>query len=749
MAKIAQRYYDVDPWKLKETGFHEQNAVVSESLFSISNEYMGVRGFFDEGYPKKSLIGTYFNGIYEVPNDIRRSHYKGISDKLHYMVNATNVFYVRLFIDGKLFVFDSKTISNYERVLDFKTGESIRTYRVEDLFELTFKRILNMDVFQLSHQMIMIKPINYHGDITLQLGLDLDVKHWGNEGFWEVLSFGNDYILGKTTTNQRVYSKYSISANVNYESKHSYSNRLNLEEISFKLEKEVIIEKNIVSLVDKTKTKTIEAFKEESKQLLKDVSYKETLKQNTEFYANYWKNNDIVIEGDAYNQQGIRYCLFQLVNTYQGVSESNNIGAKGLTGEAYSGHTFWDSETYCLPVYLFSNPGAARNLLMFRYNTLDQARIRAKELDCVGACYPIATLNGEEACDLWQHASLQFQPTSGVAYAIWHYVKNTKDYDFLFDFGFEMLVEIARFFSSRGQYNHDSTKYGYYGVMGPDEFQMMVNHNAYTNMLAKESMKYMIEVYQTYKDNPKIQMIEKKLSLKPHEIDMMKKQCDKMYIPYDHQTKIYEQHEGFKDLPHLDIHAIPVTDFPLYTHWSYDRIYRNDMIKQPDVLMFMFLFNQRFDRATKKANYDYYEPKTIHESSLSPSIHSIIASELGYKEQALDFFGFATRMDIDDYNRNTHEGLHLTSIAAAWVNIVYGFGGLRSDGDILKLAPTCPQTWKSYQFNIHYFGSSIKIDVSPIKIVLTIDKDLNEAIMIYDQIYHLKKGTTTIDYVGN
>ena len=744
MAKVAQRYIDVDPWKLIETGFHEKNAVVSESLFSLSNEYMGVRGFFDEGYAKETLIGTYFNGIYEIPKDIRRSHYKGISDKLHYMVNAANLFYTRIIIDEETLTFDPKHISNYKRTLDFKTGESIRSYTYKNLFEITFKRLLNMQTYQISHQVITIKPISYFGKISVQLGLDFDVKHWGNPGFWEVESIGNRYSLGKTTTHQQVYSAYTLKANTAYASQFSVVGKLNLEKVTFDLHDEVTIEKTVVSLVDKKGESTKDIFESNAKPLLKDASFSKSYEENSHFYASYWANNDIVIEGDPYNQQGIRYCLFQLVNTYQGVSEKNNIGAKGLTGEAYSGHAFWDSETYCLPVYLFSNPKAAKNLLMFRYNTLNQARNRAKELDCLGACYPIATLNGDEACDLWQHASLQFQPTSAVAYAIWHYVKNTKDIDFLIQYGFEMLIEIARFFSSRGQYNQNQTKFGYYGVMGPDEFQMMVNHNAYTNLLARESMKYMIEVYETYLNHPKIQEVISKLNLVETEILTMKDQCEKMYIPYDEKTRIYEQHEGFHDLPHIDIHSIPVTDFPLYSHWSYDRIYRNDMIKQPDVLMFMFLYNQRFDYETKKANYDYYEPKTIHESSLSPSIHSIFATELGYLKQALDFFGFATRMDIDDYNRNTKEGLHLTSIAAAWVNIVYGFGGLRSDGEVLRLAPVCPDNWKSYQFTIHYFGTNIRINVQKEQIQLSLDKDLIEPIMIYNTIHQLKKGLTTL-----
>src|SRR5690606_31253673 len=211
--------------------------------------------------------------------------------------------------------------------------------------------------------------------------------------------------------------------------------------------------------------------------------------------------------------------------------------------------------------------------------------------------------------------------------------------------------------------------------------------------------------------NEIIQEVTKKLHFTQTEIDDMKIKCEKMYLPFDSSTKIYEQHEGFHDLPHIDIHSIPVEEFPLYSHWSYDRIYRNDMIKQPDVLMFMFLYNQSFDLDTKRANYLYYEPKTIHESSLSPSIHSIFATELGREDEAMNFFGFATRMDLDDYNRNASEGLHMTSIAAAWVNIVYGFGGLRSDGQYLKLAPNLPKVWKSYSFNLQYLGATINVRV--------------------------------------
>ena len=356
MTKIAQRYLEVDPWKLIEKGFHEDRAEVSESLFSLSNEYLGVRGFFDEGYPKKSLVGTYFNGIYEVPKEIKKSQYKGISDKNHYMANACNFFYTRIYFGSELFVFDPDDIKDYERVLDFKTGVSVRSYRIKDYVKVSFKRILDMRRHQIAHQVITVTPINYRGKIRLDIGLDFDVKHWGAPGRWEVSAHGDNYILGRTTTNQQVFVKYRFSGNLDFQSEAVYRDRLAVNAITFELKDEFRLEKNIAALINKRGDGEACEFARKADDLLAGASFNETLRSNTDFYRDYWSKNDIIIVGDEYNQQGIRFCLFQLVNTYHGFSDTNNIGAKGLTGEAYSGHAFWDSETFCLPVYLFSNP---------------------------------------------------------------------------------------------------------------------------------------------------------------------------------------------------------------------------------------------------------------------------------------------------------------------------------------------------------------------------------------------------------
>lgn len=471
---------------------------------------------------------------------------------------------------------------------------------------------------------------------------------------------------------------------------------------------------------------------------LSHVSYESILAENEEWWSEVWKKSDIEIYGDEENQQGIRYCIFQMMQTYHGAKAGNNIGAKGLTGEAYNGNAFWDTETYCLPFFLFNNRKAAKNLLLFRYQTLGEAKKRAEALDCKGAFYPIATISGRECCNLWQHASLQLQASTGVAYGIWIYEKVTKDREFIEQYGAEMLVEISRMLATRGDWSADGTKYGYYCVMGPDEFQMMVNHNCYTNFMGKFTFVYTLRVLNEHEG------LAEKFHVTKEEQEDWKKKAEAMLLPYDENRQIFEQHDGFFKLPHVDVDAIPMEEFPLYHHWSYDRIYRNDMIKQPDVLMFMLLFNHAFTKEQLLANYEFYEPKCIHESSLSPSVHSILAAQLKKKKEAFDFFGFATRMDLDNYNRNTEEGLHTTSIAAAWMNIVYGFGGMRSDDEILAFSPTIPICWNGYRFRVETDNGTIIVNVKTDRVEMTLESDRECEVLVYGEKYILSSKRTEI-----
>ena len=718
MAKVSQMYLDIDPFLIKETGYHLERHQVSESIFSLANEYMGVRGFFEEGISTPHLIGTYFNGIIENSLEDTPSAYRGVVKRSHFTINAVNFLKCKISVQGEVLDLAKSSFDDFERVLDMRTGLLTRSFKWNvkgHVIKITFSRMLDMVKCENAIQKI---TFDSDKDVCLDLSLYLDgsILHWGNHCYWDMHSFidENDVygvMMQTPTTHQSLVALMSINQKPNeiIMSGKELEARLQL---NLKANQPIDVERRVSVVVDKESDQHFEELKQQSLSLLKElknVGFEAFLQANRQYFDKVWEKSDIEIEGNDVDQQGIRYCLFQLEQNYHGYSEDNNIGAKGLTGEAYSGHAFWDSETYCLPYYLFSNQKAAMNLLMFRYHTLEEAKSRAVDLDCVGACYPIATRNGKEACSLWQHASCQIQPTTAVGYAIFHYMNIYHDDAFMQNYGLEMMLEICKFLLSRGQYSGDNKTFGYYGVMGPDEFQLMVNNNTYTNFMAKKMFEYLFELLACGKYNT--ESLLKKCGYSDSLLAKMHDACDKMLILYDEKTKLFEQHDGYYKLPHIDIHSIPVTDFPLYAHWSYDRIYRNDIIKQPDVLMFMFLYSSEFTLEQKKNNYEYYEPRCIHESSLSPSIHSIFACELGKDEEALNFFSFATRLDLDDYNRNTCEGLHMTSIAAAWMNIVYGFLGLKSDKEIISVSPTLPSRWKKYAVNIYYQGRKMRISV--------------------------------------
>jgi maltose phosphorylase len=322
----------------------------------------------------------------------------------------------------------------------------------------------------------------------------------------------------------------------------------------------------------------------------------------------------------------------------------------------------------------------------------------------------------------------------------------SKDKEFLYTHGVEMLIQISRFLKSRGAWGQISKKFGFFSVMGPDEFHMMVNNNCYTNYMAKKTFNYTLKVLNEIKENSihHYYELQKKIDFSEAELQGFKVCADNMLILLNEDSGIYEQHEGYFNLPHIDVDSIPIEEFPLYHNWSYDRIYRSHMIKQPDVLMFMFLYNQEFSFESKKANYEYYEPRTIHESSLSPAIHSIFASELQKHDEAFDFFGFATRLDLDNYNRNTKEGLHTTSLAGAWINIVYGFGGMRSDGEILRFSPCIPKAWNSYSFRIVYRDAVLLIKVNKENVDFQVVNDKSAAIEIYGGKYDIDSRGLTI-----
>ena len=754
MAKAADIYFQVDPWKVVEEGFDPAYSRVSESVFSLANETMGVRGCFDEGGSIDSLRGAYTNGVYDF-EPIPRS-YRGIIDRTHFLIPSAEWLMTRIALDGETLDLGRVLFRNFRRELDMRAGTLRRSFIWQTAsgkeLRLSFLRFLDMTRRERAYQRVSMEALNFSGSVEFTSFLSFGVMHESfQKCYWQEgrVEAGQGRMALQSRTlrsGQELFAGALVSLPENAQA-HTEKQSASLSAVlSLKQGKEVAVDKRVVILFNGQADGELWESGQKALNESEKVSLDAALQAQKEDWAAYWRTSDIQIEPSgkdtgaavAAEQQGVRFCSFQLRQTYNGGSMRHNIGAKGLTGEAYNGHAFWDTEACCLPFYLFTDPAAAKDLLLFRYNTLPLALERAKMLDCEGACFPLATINGQEACSLWQHASLQLQPSTAVAYGIWHYVAVTQDEAFLWDYGVEMLLQIARFLASRVEKGSRTGKYGFFGVMGPDEFHMMVNNNAYTNYMGMRTLSFAAQALERMqREKPgAYAALKEKTALDENEMERWQAIARQMYIPMD-ENGLIEQHDDYFNLPHTDIDAIPISQFPLYDHWSYDRIYRSDMIKQPDVLMMLYLYNSSFTEDVKRVNYEFYEPRTIHESSLSPAIHSILAAELDKMEEAESFFGYATRLDLDNYNRNTREGLHITSIALAWINIVYGFAGLRSDGGQLRFSPRLPARWTKLTFSILYRGRVIRVGMDGEKTSFVLTQGDPLTLQIYDKLYTL------------
>lgn len=752
MGKMADKYFKTDPWLIIEEGFNPEYAQVSESVFALANEYMGVRGYFEEGYSGHRLQGSYINGIYE-KRTLTKSGYKGMIDETEYMVNTVDWLSTQVYVNHVLLDLAQADITNYVRVLDLKTGLLKRSFdwQVDEktCVTISFERFLSMTRPELAAQKIRIEAIEGEAHVRLMLALDFSQKHESvGASLWQC----HDQVLGEhhlSITGRSKSTDQYVRATclIHQTGKKTKSLAPNLNVVGHETEF-VLVEKESVTFERLVKIEKWVAHEPTDKSLevtiedLCKIRYVELFQDSKQWWEKQWEISDIRIDGDAENQQGIRFCIYQMHQTLHTADHTSVIGAKGLTGEAYNGNTFWDTEIYCLPFYVFNNPQAAKTILDFRYDTLKEAKDRAKALDLKGAFYPIATISGTECCDLWQHASLQLQASTAVMVGIKNYVETTGDTLFLFSKGLEMLVEICRMLASRGDFSPTTGLFGYYGVMGPDEFQMMVNHNTYTNYMAKKTFEYTLESIKALKLENKVyyDALMQKCELNENIFIEWELKASKMTLLFDEQTRLFEQHQGYFDLPLIKVGEIPIEDFPLYSHWSYERIYRNSMLKQPDVLMFLLLYRSEFSKEIIEANFDFYEPRCIHESSLSPSVHSILACHLGRTETAFEFFKFATRLDLDNYNRNTHEGLHTTSIAGSWMNIVYGFGGLVHKGTQIYLNPTIPSSWTHYSFNLKVDQMVLGVSITQESVELKCNQHELEVILYGETVLVTKNG---------
>ncbi len=484
---------------------------------------------------------------------------------------------------------------------------------------------------------------------------------------------------------------------------NSYAKNLEVGEIA-DFEKRVVV----VTSRDYADQTSLDKAAEELSHKQSKLSFEELQEAQANVWAKRWEKADVKIKGNDESQQGIRFNLFQLFSTYYGNDARLNIGPKGFTGEKYGGATYWDTEAFAVPLYLsLAEPSVTRNLLEYRYKQLPGAFHNAKEQGLKGALYPMVTFNGIECHNEWEITFEEIHRNGTIAYAIYNYTRYTGDTEYVTHDGFDVLVGIARFWADRVHFSQRKQVYMIHGVTGPNEYENNVNNNWYTNLLAQWCLRYAKEVSSQVSPEKLSQ-----LGLESKELAKWEEIADNMYLPEDKELGIFVQHDGFLDKDLRPVSEIPADQLPLNQNWSWDHILRSPYIKQADVLQGIYYFIDKFTKEEKARNFDFYEQYTVHESSLSPSIYAIVAADLHKEEKAFELYSRTARLDLDNYNNDTVDGLHVTSMTGSWLAIVQGFAGMRVKDGKLFFAPFVPKQWDGYEFRINFRGRLLEVKAS-------------------------------------
>jgi maltose phosphorylase len=730
-------YIEVDEWKIIERGFNPHHNKVSESVFSLGNGRMGQRANFEEAYSGETLQGNYVAGVY-YPDKTRVGWWKnGYPEYFAKVLNAANWIGIDILIDGEQLDLAKCEVTEFYRELNMKKGYLERRFTAKTVGGKVVKvestRFCSMADDEAGAIKYTIKPVNFSGLLTFTPFIDGDVVNKDSnydEKFWdevkkEIWATGGYVQLRTKKTGFEVATGQEFSFIQNGKVVNPSAQSIQKEKyIASKIELQAN-EGESISIIKYAANLSSQNYNaadltEKVKQTLVRINKKgfdTMLAEQANAWAAKWKHNDIIIEGDASAQQAIRFNIFQLNQTYTGEDDRLNIGPKGFTGEKYGGSTYWDTEAYCVPFYLSTaDQKVTRNLLLYRYKQLGKAIDNAKLLgfNNGAALYPMVTMDGTECHNEWEITFEEIHRNGAIAYAIFNYIRYTADEAYLADYGLEVLIAIARFWSQRVNWSADKQQYVMLGVTGPNEYENNINNNWYTSTLATWCMKYTMEVAGKVKaaEPAKYAALISKISFnEAEETARFKDIIAKMYYPYDEQQQVFLQQDGYLDKEQILVKDLPATERPINQKWSWDRILRSCYIKQADVLQGIYFFEDQYDIETIRRNFDFYEPRTVHESSLSPCVHAILAAKLGDEARAYEFYLRTSRLDLDDYNNDTEDGCHITSMAGTWMSVVEGFGGMRVREDRLSFQPFLPEKWKSFSFNVGFRGTSIKVTV--------------------------------------
>ncbi len=747
-----------EPWAVTESGYQPGRAGFWEGALSLSNGHLGIRGTQQEPCPGENP-GVYINGVYEtMPTNLGCLDRMDAPDEFQLMVNHPDWRIVRLTVDGERFDLHEGTVLDYRRQLRLDEGVLVRSVRWRSpggkMLTIETTRLVSMSRRHSAVQRYSVVPENFSGTIALEsLVVGGRKTVWTGEGATETLRCGSG---GDGTCHYVHYRTVRSGIEAALACGHTFSSAGKKDEGAV----EVSWNRNTLRCRVRASAKigvtqvfdtfvgihtSLDTEGDLVEEALRSVStdraggFERMYDEQREYWRDFWAGSDVVIEGNDADQQSVRFNLFHLAQSHPDDGR-RSIPATGLTGDNYLGWTFWDTEMFMTPFFMYTRPEQVKSLLLYRYHTLAGARRRAQLMLGPGASFPWSTINGLESAVDFLAAYAQYHINSDIAYTIKRYVESTGDRKFLYDQAAEIVFETARFMANVGSFIEERDgKYCVNFVCGPDEYNYAVNNNCYTNTMMQEHLTYAAEVHDLMlKECPdRLEALMKQIGCASTEVAQWRKIAEALYIPFNEKRGIHEQDDAYLYRDPADMSKYPMNyggyvwrdfsdrdrylgagDMPVVlTPLTLGRL---QVTKQADVVLLMFLLGNRFPREVKRANYDYYEPRTLHASSLSPAIHSIIAAEIGNEAHAYDYFRQSALMDLYDLKGNTSSGIHLACAGSVWMAVVNGFAGMRDYPAGLSFAPTIPGAWKGYRFKLRYRKRLLEVSVSGKKATFTL-----------------------------
>jgi alpha,alpha-trehalose phosphorylase len=725
---IQQPFFATEPWCLRETRLDLDLLAQSESVFALSNGHIGWRGNLDEGEPH-GLSGSYLNGVHELrPLPYAEAGY-GYPEQDQVMINVTDGKVIRLLVDDEPFDVRYGELHSHERCLDLRAGVldrraewsspsggrvRVHSTRMVSLVQRSVAAIC-YEVEAVDHQVRVVvqselvanepsQPPSNDPRASFAIDVPLRGEFHSNEGLrCELLHSTN-------------FSEQLMAAAMDHEIEGPPSMKVHSESFDDLGRVTVTVSLEPGEHLRLIKYVTYGWSAQRSKEALRDqvdgalvaacdTGWDGLCSQQLDYLNEFWNRADVAIEGDDEIQQSVRFSLFHVLAA-AARSERRAIPAKGLTGNGYDGHAFWDSETFVLSVLSYTMPEAVANALRWRHDTLPAATERAQSLGLRGATFPWRTISGAECSAYWPAGTAAFHVGADVADAVIRYLHATGDREFEATVGLELLTATARLWHSLGHFDLEGG-FRIDGVTGPDEYSAVADNNVYTNLMAQRNLLAAADAAERHSEEAR------ELEVEAAEITGWRRAARAMVVPFDHALGVHSQSERFTDHEIWDFAATAQEEYPLLLHFAYFDLYRKQVVKQADLVLAMFLRSDAFTPEQKRINFEYYEKLTVRDSSLSACSQSVIAAEVGHLALAYDYLAEAALMDLDDLEHNTRDGLHMASLAGTWIALVAGLGGMRESGPTLKFAPQLPEGIARLSFNIEFRGRCLHVETTP------------------------------------